>query len=232
MFARSERSELMAQDQIRYDLHVQEALRGVVRKVLAEVAREGLPGDHHFYISFRTNFPGVRLSARMRERYPDDMTIVLQHQFWDLTVTEQGFEVGLSFSTVPERLVVPFEAVTGFFDPSVDFGLKFEMDGDAVADPDQEAPGNEASIGRLPARDEAAKPSSGGTRTPAASTKPAPAKPAPAKPAPSKAPGQPAASPAVAGKKDGGASAKPAREPAEADASAEVVSLDAFRKKP
>ncbi|MFC7396753.1 SspB family protein [Chelatococcus sp. GCM10030263] len=222
----------MAQDQIRYDLHVQEALRGVVRKVLTEVAREGLPGDHHFYISFRTNSPGVRLSARMRERYPDDMTIVLQHQFWDLTVTDQGFEVGLSFSTVPERLVVPFDAVTGFFDPSVDFGLKFEMDGDAVADPDEDAPGREApskeaSIGRLPARDEAAKPGLGGTRTPAA-----PAKPAPAKPAQAKAPGQPAANPAMTGKKDGGVSAKPPREPAEADASAEVVSLDAFRKKP
>jgi hypothetical protein len=213
----------MAQDQIRYDLHVQEALRGVVRKVIAEVAREGLPGDHHFYISFRTNFPGVRLSARMRERYPDDMTIVLQHQFWDLTVTDQAFEVGLSFSTVPERLVVPFEAVTGFFDPSVDFGLKFEMDGEAVADPDQDAaPAKEASIGRLPTRDEAAKPGPGGPRTPTS----------PAKPSPAKVPGQPAANPAVAGKKDGGASAKPAREPADAEASAEVVSLDAFRKKP
>jgi len=211
----------MAQDQIRYDLHVQEALRGVVRKVLAEVAREGLPGDHHFYISFRTNFPGVRLSARMRERYPEDMTIVLQHQFWDLTVTDHAFEVGLSFSTVPERLVVPFEAITGFFDPSVDFGLKFEMDGDAA---EQDAPGKEVSSGRTPARDEGAKPGSAPMRLSAA----------PAKPASAKGPAQPSAGPAA--KKEGHPPAKPPREapdaPAEAEAGAEVVSLDAFRKKP
>lgn len=116
----------MSQDLIRYDLHVQEALRGVVRRVLADVVRDGLPGEHHFYITFLTQHPGVRLSNRMRAEYPDEMTIVLQHQFWDLAVTEQAFEVGLSFKGVPEKLVVPFEALTGFFDRSVDFGLRFE----------------------------------------------------------------------------------------------------------
>lgn len=118
----------MAKDFIRYDLHVQDALRGVVRRVLTEVVRDGLPGEHHFYITFRTQHPGVRLSARMRAEYPDEMTIVLQHQFWDLTVTDTAFEVGLSFKGIPEKLVVPFEAMTGFFDRSVDFGLRFESD--------------------------------------------------------------------------------------------------------
>lgn len=117
----------MADDLIRYDLLVQDALRGVVRKVLTDAAREGLSGDHHFYVSFRTEAPGVRISQRLREKYPQDMTIVLQHQFWDLGVTEHTFEVGLSFSGVPERLLVPFDALTGFFDPSVQFGLKFDL---------------------------------------------------------------------------------------------------------
>jgi hypothetical protein len=118
----------MANDLIRYDLLVQDALRGAVRKVLTEVAKEGLPGEHHFYITFRTGAPGVRLSAAMRQQYPDVMTIILQHQFWDLSVAEQNFEVGLSFRNVPERLLVPFDAVTEFYDPSVQFGLKFEVD--------------------------------------------------------------------------------------------------------
>src|SRR5918993_3179656 len=117
----------MSKDLIRYDLMVQDALKGVVRKVLGDAAKEGLPGEHHFYISFRTDFPGVRLSSRLREKYPQDMTIILQHQFWDLAVTEHTFEVGLSFSGVPERLLIPFDALTGFFDPSVQFGLKFEV---------------------------------------------------------------------------------------------------------
>src|SRR3954451_13119467 len=114
----------MANDLIRYDLLVQDALRGVVRRVLSEVAKEGLPGEHHFYITFRTGAPGVRLSTPMRQQYPDVMTIILQHQFWDLSVGEQNFEVGLSFRNVPERLLVPFDAVTEFYDPSVQFGLK------------------------------------------------------------------------------------------------------------
>lgn len=109
---------------------VQEALKGVVRKILTEAARDGLPGEHHFYITFRTGAPGVRLSQRLREKHPDEMTIVLQHQFWDLSVSDHAFEVGLSFSGVPERLLIPFDAVTTFFDPSVQFGLKFETQGE------------------------------------------------------------------------------------------------------
>jgi len=121
----------MSKDLIRYDLLVQDALKGVVRKVVGDAAKNGLPGDHHFYVSFRTDFPGVRLSPRLREKYPEDMTIVLQHQFWDLAISEQALEVGLSFSGVPERLFIPLDALTGFFDPSVQFGLKFEIQGKA-----------------------------------------------------------------------------------------------------
>jgi hypothetical protein len=116
----------MAVDHIRYDLLAQEALRGVVRHVLADAAKNGLPGDHHFYISFDTAAEGVRISPRLREQYPEEITIILQHQFWDLSVSDEGFEVGLSFGGVPERLVVPFPAIKGFFDPSVQFGLQFE----------------------------------------------------------------------------------------------------------
>jgi len=116
----------MAEDLIRYDILAQEALRGVVRKVLSEVARTGLPGEHHFFISFVTRAPGVRLSERLLAQYDKEMTIVLQNQYWDLKVTETAFEVGLSFDGQPEMLVIPFSAVKGFFDPSVQFGLQFE----------------------------------------------------------------------------------------------------------
>src|SRR5436190_23534147 len=100
----------MAVDHIRYDLLAQEALRGLVRTVLSDAAKNGLPGDHHFYISFDTRAEGVRLSQRLRAQYPAEMTIVLQHQFWDLVVNDEAFELGLSFNGVPERLVVPFAA--------------------------------------------------------------------------------------------------------------------------
>jgi uncharacterized protein len=122
----------MAADLIRYDLLVQDALRGAVRKVLSGVARDGVPGEHHFYIGFRTHARGVRLSARMRERYPDEMTIVLQHQFWDLSVTGEAFEVGLSFQNIPEMLLIPFDAVTRFADPSVGFELQFAVEDEAA----------------------------------------------------------------------------------------------------
>jgi len=128
----------MSVDHIRYDLLAQEALRSVVRRVLSDVARTGLPGDHHFYISFDTRAPGVRLSQRMREKYPEEMTIVLQHQFWDLIVTETSFEVGLSFGGIPERLLVPFSALKGFFDPSVKFGLQFELASNDAEAPDDD----------------------------------------------------------------------------------------------
>lgn len=117
----------MAEDHIRYDILAQEALRGVMRKVLAEVARTGLPGNHHFFITFLTGAPGVRISSRLRERYPEQMTIVVQFQYWDLKVTETGFEIGLSFSDIPEKLEVPFSAVRGFYDPSVNFELEFDV---------------------------------------------------------------------------------------------------------
>ena len=125
----------MPVDLIRYDLLIQDALRGVIRQVLAGAARDGLPGDHHFYISFRTHARGVRLSARMRDLYPDEMTIILQHQFWDLSVAEDSFEVGLSFRNVPEMLLIPFEAVTRFFDPSVGFEAKFAAEDEAMESP-------------------------------------------------------------------------------------------------
>ena len=117
----------MAEDLIRYDILAQDALRGVVRKVLSEVSRTGLPGEHHFFIKFATRAPGVRISSRLLKEYPEEITIVLQHQYWDLTVTEHAFEVGLSFNGAPERLLVPFTALRGFFDPAVQFGLQFEQ---------------------------------------------------------------------------------------------------------
>jgi uncharacterized protein len=129
----------MSTDLIRYDLRVQEALRGVVRRVLTDAAKEGISGNHHFYISFATQVEGVRLSSRLRQQYPERMTIVLQHQFWDLTVGEHGFEVGLSFKNVPERLYVPFDALMEFYDPSVQFGLKFESVSEAEAAGDDAA---------------------------------------------------------------------------------------------
>ncbi|TIL23984.1 MAG: hypothetical protein E5Y88_20345 [Mesorhizobium sp.] len=124
----------MADDHIRYDILAQEALRGVMRKVLAEVARTGLPGNHHFFITFLTGAPGVRVSSRLRERYPEQMTIVIQFQYWDLKVTDTGFEVGLSFSDVPEKLEIPFSAVRGFYDPSVNFELEFDVKTETSAD--------------------------------------------------------------------------------------------------
>jgi hypothetical protein len=200
----------MQKDLIRYDLLVQEALKGVVRKVLGDAARDGLPGDHHFYVSFRTDLPGVRVSSRLREKYPEEMTIVLQHQFWDLGITEHAFEVGLSFSGVPERLLVPYEAVTGFFDPSVQFGLKFEVkDGSrgeasqAAGAPVEADKGLEAPGGALPP----AKSAAPADRTPRVRT--------------------PKAEPEAP---SGDKHAPGAKDPAD-KSGAEVVSLDSFRKK-
>lgn len=117
----------MPEDLMRYDQLAQNALRGVVRDALRKVQRTGLPGEHHFYIAFNTRYPGVALSTRISERYPREMTIVLQHQYWNLVVTEELFEVELSFDNIPEKLVVPFNAIKGFLDPSVQFGLQFEV---------------------------------------------------------------------------------------------------------
>jgi hypothetical protein len=166
----------MAVDHIRYDILAQQALRGVVRTVLADAAKKGLPGEHHFKITFATTAPGVRLSDRMRAQYPEVMTIVLQHQFWDLVVDDDAFEVGLSFGGIPERLAIPFDAVTAFFDPAVQFGFQFEaIEGEATADkssgatsPDTKAIGKDDA----PATRMAAEPARTDALTPVAATKP------------------------------------------------------------
>lgn len=124
----------MAEDALRYDRMVEHALRGVVRSALAEVVKSGLPGDHHFYITFRTRAPGVELPPHLLERYPQEMTIVLQYQYWNLVCEESRFEVTLSFNDVRHRLVVPFAAVTSFADPSVKFGLQFQYAEDESPD--------------------------------------------------------------------------------------------------
>jgi hypothetical protein len=200
----------MSKDVLRYDLMVQEALKGVVRKILSEAARDGLPGEHHFYITFRTGAPGVRLSQRLREKHPEEMTIVLQHQFWDLSASDHSFEVGLSFSGVPERLLVPFDAVTTFFDPSVEFGLKFETQDTS----EEAAPPAEAETADAPA--------------------PLPAKLVPAGVPVLKSKAAEAET-AKGGTKDGDDKADAATAASEGEddnrGTAEVVSLDSFRKK-
>ena len=157
----------MATDHIRYDVLARDALRGVLRRVLADAAEHGLPGDHHFFITFVSTAEGVKLSPRLLAQYPEEMTVILQHQFWDLVVTEDRFEVGLSFGGIPERLVVPFNAIKSFFDPSVQFGLQFEPSDAAIetaatnlpAVPASSAPPVPAPSAEIP--DEAAKPTEG-----------------------------------------------------------------------
>jgi hypothetical protein len=198
----------MSVDHIRYDLLTQEALRSVLRRVLQDAVKNGLPGDHHFYISFGTGAPGVRMSKRLRAQYPDEITIVLQHQYRDLAVGEEAFEVGLSFSGVNEHLVVPFDAIKRFFDPSVQFGLQFET----VAATDDAG----AAEGAPAAAAEADK----------AQAKPLPAGKATADTTP------PAASATGAGDPAKSAEAAPEGDaPRKPDGGAEVVRLDRFRKK-
>ena len=192
----------MPKDMIRYDVLAQEAFRGLVKKVLTEVAHAGLPGEHHFYIIFDTRAPGVRISARLKERYPDEMTIVIQHQYWELLVNETSFEIGLSFSGVPEKLVVPFASIRGFFDPSVEFAVQFPLVDESGNAADVTEDGPVKAIG----------PASGGPKAP----RPAAKAPAADKPAKSAEP----AKPAVEDK------------PEDGDKPPTVVSLDAFRKKP
>ena len=198
----------MSVDHIRYDLLTQQALRAVVRRVLADVAKVGsLPGEHHFYVTFDTRAPGVRLSARMREQYPEEMTIVLQHQFWDLTVSDTQFEVALSFNGVSEKLLVPFEAIKGFFDPSVQFGLQFETQAAEGADAAETPPVEEKAprSRRKPAAEQEAPAAVG----PAEAAKAAPAKKSPV---------------ALVAKDE-------TPEPDKPGGGAEVVRLDRFRKK-
>jgi hypothetical protein len=168
-------------DQIRYDLLTQQALRGVVRNVLADAAKKGLPGEHHFYVTFDTRADGVRISERLRAQYPEDMTIILQHQFWDLTVNDTGFEVGLSFGGIPEKLSIPFDAINGFFDPSVQFGLQFEEA--TEAEQAQPAPTltQDKAAGKKPRPPAAARPAAvapAEKETAEATPEPVPAKPA------------------------------------------------------
>ena len=125
----------MPTDHIRYDVLARDALRdGVLRRVLTDAAAHGLPGEHHFFITFHSTADGVKLSPRLLAQYPEEMTVILQHQFWDLTVLEDRFEIGLSFGGTPERLVIPLNAVKSFFDPSVQFGLSFDYDAAAAAE--------------------------------------------------------------------------------------------------
>jgi hypothetical protein len=160
----------MATDHIRYDVLARDALRGVLRQVLTDAAEHGLPGDHHFYITFLSKAEGVKISSRLLSQYPEEMTIILQHQFWDLVVTPDRFEVGLSFGGVPERLVVPFSAIKSFLDPSVQFGLQFETadsaDGALVTDQTETQPSAAAAPAATTAPDattddEPPKPSEG-----------------------------------------------------------------------
>jgi hypothetical protein len=185
----------MPEDLIRYEALVLDALRSVVRSVLQRVLKRGIPGDHHFFITFDTQAPGVGLSKRLKDQYPHEMTIVLQHQFWDLAVTDDRFEVRLSFNNIPERLVIPFGAVRIFQDPSVQFALALRSPEGA-----EEKPGSETAL--LAAPETGAPPA-----------------------APNQNQGQLdreiAASPAL----------KSETEPREERQTAEVVSLDKFRKK-
>lgn len=214
---------------IDYEVLSQEAMRGLVRTVLQRTAKTGLPGEHHFYISFDTNSPGVSISKRLREKYPNEMTIVLQHRFWDLSVSEERFEVKLTFDGIPERVVVPFAAIKVFFDPSVRYGLQFEdpeFNADAVdlsvssldqsfSEPDHDAvpghyPSEPASISHLTRR--------GGDIVEDHQAE---------IPAPAPADREPAAPEVATANTEDEPEAEAEVEPA----GAEIVSLDAFRKK-
>lgn len=187
---------------LRYDRMVERALRGVMHDALAHAAKHGLPGAHHFYITFRTDNPKAQIDQSLKTRFPQEMTIVLQHQFWDLAVEADGFTVTLSFSNVPQRLVIPFAAVTAFTDPSVNFGLQFQA----------------VSEGSAPAS--AIAPAATPGKPPAVATAKAID---PAKPAGASKPAKPATVTALP---------KPADSAAAAESTGEkVVTLDSFRKK-
>jgi hypothetical protein len=230
-----------AEPTIDYEALAQDAMRGVVRTVLTQAAKSGLPGEHHFYVSFDTTASGVVLSKRLKDKYPAEMTIVLQHRFWDLSVSDDGFEVKLTFDGIPERLVVPFAAIRVFFDPSVRYGLQFE-------DPDIEPEAGESMsqrfAGRTPER-------ANGGRATLRSTAPkkprvprkaksepaaAPTPPQP-QPQPNRAPVQPAPAPPTQLKPQAptpipAAAAKSSDDkPKQDNGGAQIVRLDAFRKK-
>jgi hypothetical protein len=235
-----------AEPTIDYESLAQDALRGLVRTVLIQTAKTGLPGEHHFYISFDTTATGVVLSKRLKQKYQQEMTVVLQHRFWDLIVQDDRFEVKLTFDGIPERLVVPFAAIRVFFDPSVRYGLQFE---DAHLDPETGEPIEQPFQGRSTGR-------ANGTRNTLRSTAPkkprVPRKPKgekrstsanAASPAPARSPkgaGTPAAetppeAPAQSASKTDipvAAEQTPAEDaPRQDNGGAQIVSLDAFRKK-
>ncbi|MFN4283334.1 MAG: SspB family protein [Alphaproteobacteria bacterium] len=211
----------MARDTLQYDKMVETALRGVVREALRFAAKTGLPGNHHFYLTFRTDHPGVEMSDGLRAQYPNDMTVVLQHQYWGLEANDDHFVVNLSFSNVPERLKVPYAAMMSFVDPSVKFGLQFQP-----LEPD--APGALA----------------GGFTAAAAASDSAKAPKAKAEAKPAEPKGEPIKLPAAAKDETKDAKTKDKDKPAPKPAAGEedppadaaetgekVVSLDAFRKK-
>ncbi len=234
----NKRVRMNAGSSIDYDALTQAALRGVVRMVLNQViAKGGLPGEHHFYIAFNTQAPGVSMSRRLKEKYPDEMMIVLQHRFWDLAVTEEAFEVKLTFDGIPERLYIPFEALRVFFDPSVRFTLQFgeAANGDDASEGSggRRRPGSDGSrqgadrrrnrngsgsgnnnAGGKPRLEPAAEP---------AATEAEPA-PVPPPPAPTVFAPRPVAVPNAAASGSG-------ETPAKEGGGAKVFSLDQFRKK-
>ena len=225
---------------IDYEALAQDAMRGVIRTVLTRITKSGLPGDHHFYISFDTQVPGVILSKRLKEKYPEEMTIVLQHRFWDLAVSDERFEVKLTFDGIPERLIVPFAALKVFFDPSVRYGLQFEAPDfgpDAISHPQS---GRNDSVSPAAAQGTTAFRSSSRApteRKPRAARKPRTEKVSEPNLTSLEAGDTQTAVPSTKSRSD---EIKPAAKADEAEpvvlnppapSSAEIVSLDAFRKK-
>jgi hypothetical protein len=229
-----------AEPTIDYEALAQDAMRGVVRTVLTQAAKSGLPGDHHFYISFDTAASGVVLSKRLKDKYPAEMTIVLQHRFWDLSVSDDGFEVKLTFDGIPERLVVPYAAIRVFFDPSVRYGLQFE---DPNLEPEAGESMSQRFAGRTPERangDRAALRSTAPKkprvpRKAKSDTAVAPTAP-PQQPLPAASPAQPAPPPPTQLKPQqptpmATSATKDDDKPKQDNGGAQIVRLDAFRKK-
>ena len=223
---------MSAGSSIDYDALTQDALRGVVRAVLIQVAagKSGLPGEHHFYIAFNTQAPSVVMSRRLKEKYPEEMMIVLQHRFWDLIVTDEAFEVKLTFDGIPERLYIPFQSMKVFFDPSVRFSLQFgENAADEAADgqgPRRRRPGEERAGGerrvrqRQRQRNDDTPDATPGAATPAIQPPSVPTVFAPRAVEPARAPSAPA-----------GQEAAPQADTSKPDGGAKVFTLDSFRKK-
>ena len=205
---------------IDYQALAQDAMRGIVRTVLLRIAKTGLPGEHHFYIAFKTDAPGVVLSKRLREKYPEEMTVVLQHRFWDLLVADDRFEVKLTFDSIPERLVVPFAAIKVFFDPSVPYGLQFdEVEAEREGVQQLAAPRGEAPRAEV----RGAEASNAGATPEGARTEKKPR-------GPRRVSEKGAERPPTVGKAPSKLAASKAPEPG-ASAGPKVVSIDAFRKK-